>query len=111
MDEGLSFGYSAEMEVQMGKGRRKPIAEFTCNCGVYRFPHRFGGGACNGRNLVEKRWESRACGACRNIAYDAQALVPYCQVVEGREGLEECEMLQEFMQRNEVHIRGGVNRK
>jgi hypothetical protein len=88
------------------KGRGKPVAEFICSCGAYSFPHRFGGGSCNGRNLAEQWWENRACGDCRNIAYDSQTFVPYCQVVDGGEGLEECEMLQDFMQRNEIHIKG-----
>jgi hypothetical protein len=88
------------------KGRRKPIAEFTCNCGAYHFPHRFGGGACNGANFVEQWWENRACGDCRNITYDSETFAPYCKVAEGGESLEECEMLQELMQRNEVHIKG-----
>jgi hypothetical protein len=88
------------------KGRRKPIAEFTCNCGAYPFPHRFGGGACNGGSLVEQWWASGDCGNCGNIAYDSQTFVPYCQVIEGGERLEECGTLQEFMRRNEVRIKG-----
>jgi hypothetical protein len=55
---------------------------------------------------VEQWWANRACGDCRNIAYDSETFVPYCQVVEGRERLEECEMLQDFIQRNEVCIKG-----
>jgi hypothetical protein len=88
------------------KGRRKPVIEFTCKCDAYRFPHRFGGGMCNGRNLVDQWWTNRSYGDCRNIAYDSQMFVPYCQVFEGGESLEECEKLQEFMQRNEIHIKG-----
>jgi hypothetical protein len=88
------------------KGRRKPVLEITCNCGAYPYPHRFGGGVCNGRMLAEQWWENRACGDCRNISYDSQTFVAYCQVIEGGESLEECEMLQEFMQRNEVRIKG-----
>jgi hypothetical protein len=90
------------------KGRRKPVAEFTCNCGAYPFPHRFGGGLCNGWSLVEEWWKNRACGDCRNITHDSQTFVPYCQVVEGGENLEECEKLQEFIQKNEIRIKGAV---
>jgi hypothetical protein len=106
MDNGLDSVLPLQWRFRRKKGRRKPVAEFTCNCGAYHFPHRFGGGACNGGSLAEQWWESRACGDCRNITYDSETFVPYCKVIEGGENLEECEMLQEFMQRNEIHIKG-----
>jgi hypothetical protein len=90
------------------KGRRKPVAEFTCNCGAYPFPHRFGGGVCNGRSFVESCWAGGGCGDCGNIARDSQTFALYCQVVEGGEDLEECGLLQEFMQRNGVRIKGAA---
>jgi hypothetical protein len=88
------------------KGRRRYVSEFTCNCGAYPYPHRFGGGACNGSSLAEQWWNDRDCGDCGSIAYDSETLTPYCQVLEGGESLEECGKLQEFMQRNEVRIKG-----
>jgi hypothetical protein len=95
-----------ERRFRRKKGRLKPVLELTCNCGAYSFPHRFGGGSCDGRSLLEEWWENRACGNCRNITYDSQTFVPYCQVIGGRESLEECERLQEFMQKNEIRIKG-----
>jgi hypothetical protein len=95
-----------ERRLRRKKGRRKPVAEITCNCGAYRFPHRFGGGACTGILLAEQRWAKRDCGDCHSIAYDSQTFAAYCRVVDGGDSLEECEMLQEFMRRNEIRIRG-----
>jgi hypothetical protein len=95
-----------EWRLRRKKGRLKPVPELTCKCGAYRFPHRFGNGACNGWGLAEYWWENRACGDCGSITYDSETFVSYCKVVEGCENLEECEMLQEFIQRNEIHIKG-----
>jgi hypothetical protein len=106
MEDVLDSTSSPRWRFRRKKGRRKPVAEFTCTCGAYPFPHRFGGGACNGGNLVEQWWASRSCGDCRNITFDSQTYVPYCQVIEGRESLEGCELLQEFIQRNEFSIKG-----
>jgi hypothetical protein len=106
-DSDLLHGFFLpELRLRHKKGRRKPVAEFTCNCGVYSFPHRFGGGLCNGRNLVEQWWIRGACGDCRCIACDSQTFAPYCQVLEGRESMEECGLFQEFIQRNEIRIKG-----
>jgi hypothetical protein len=98
--------FPAKWRFRYKKGRKKPVREFTCNCEAYSFPHRFGGGLCDGRSFVEKCWKDGACGDCRSIDHDSQSFIPYFQIIEGRECLEECEMLQEFMQRNEVHIKG-----
>jgi hypothetical protein len=74
---------------------------------AYLYPRRFGGGAYNGVFFLEQCWK---CGAtCRdrkNISYDSQTFLPYCQVIDGTENLEECAVFQEFMQRNETHIKG-----
>jgi hypothetical protein len=97
---------SLELRVRCKKERRKSVVEITCNCGAYSFPHRFGGGKRNGRSLAYQWWANRDCGECRNITYDSEIFAPYCQVVDGGESLEECGRLQEFLQRNEVHIKG-----
>jgi hypothetical protein len=88
-----------EWRLRRRKGRRKAVTEIICNCGAYSFSHRFGGGSCNGENLVKSCWENRSCGDCKNIVQDLETLAPYCKVVDGGESLEECEMLQDFLQK------------
>lgn len=87
---------------RLRKGR-KPSFEVTCKCGSYGFPHRFGGGRCDGSALVEFFWESGVCGDCRFRGYDDWGRQPSCQVLEGREPAARCERLQEFLLANDAH--------
>src|ERR1700748_414528 len=38
--------------------RKVRKGEWTCTCAAYRFPHRFGGGNCDGSFLAVEAWES-----------------------------------------------------
>ena len=80
---------------------RKPTYEVMCTCGVYRYPHRFGGGWCNGASLVEFFWSNGMCSDCRHRSPNDRGH-PVCQVLNGREKLSECEQLQEFLSSNEA---------
>ncbi|QGF21268.1 hypothetical protein KMB89_gp69 [Citrobacter phage HCF1] len=35
--------------------------QVTCRCSAYDFPHRFGGGACNGLSIVETNCGGNLC--------------------------------------------------
>ena len=81
---------------------RKPFYEVTCNCDAYQYPHRFGGGYCNGFFLVELFWQNGMCGDCRYKSFDDWSNCSTCQVINGREKIIECEQLQEFIRANEI---------
>jgi len=69
--------------------KRKPYSEVVCKCEAYSYPHRFGGGYCNGASLVSYFWDNGMCGGCSMIDYDDfMGGAPYCQVLGGRESLE-----------------------
>lgn len=87
--------------------RRKPrIYEYTCTCGAYKFPHRFGGGRCSGYYLVAEQWENHyGSGDCTHCnACNRTEDIPYCEVYEGQERVEECPAWQEFVHYNEIRI-------
>jgi hypothetical protein len=84
---------------------RRPFYEVVCNCGAYSYPHRFGGGYCNGISLVEFFWEKGMCGDCRFRDNSDWDNCPFCQVLHGREKVVECEQLQEFLRANEAYSR------
>jgi hypothetical protein len=90
-----------QLRKRFRKGRR-PFYEVLCNCGVYNYPHRFGGGYCNGLFLVEFFWEKGMCGNCKFREYDDGDRCQSCQVVNGRENIIECEQLQDFLRVNEA---------
>ncbi len=89
----------------MGK-RKQRKGEYTCNCGAYGFPHRFGGGRCNGSNIVDQQWESHyggwSCRNCNNL--NTTEDIPYCEVYVGQERTEECPAWQEFVHCNEIKV-------
>ena len=63
---------------------RKPRNyEYTCRCRAYKFPHRFGGGKCNGYCVVYEAWNQYygrgECFNC-NCLVDGE-----CQVINGIE--------------------------
>lgn len=83
--------------------KRKPRkGEYVCRCYAYKFPHRFGGGRCKGRNIVEDYWEAHyGTGDCSNcISYEEGI----CQVVDGQEEVTECPVWQEFVSYEEIKI-------
>jgi hypothetical protein len=82
---------------------RKPFYEVTCECEAYSYPHRFGGGYCNGWSLVNLIWNNGMCGDCSMKYYDDWRGCPECYVANGSEKLEQCEQLQEFLRRNEAY--------
>ena len=87
--------------------RQRRHYEYTCTCGAYRFPHRFGGGRCSGMWIVTQQWENHYGGGdCRNCnsLNDTEA-VRYCEVYEGGESVRECPVWQEFIHYNEIRIK------
>lgn len=79
----------------MAKRRRKP--EPVCRCGAYEFPHRFGGGRCNGLGIVVHNVGGSACQSC-NLMCDG------CQVISGQEHPRECYYVQDFAASWEIKI-------
>ena len=60
--------------------------QITCRCAAYKFPHRLGGGRCDGSNWCEmyQIFYGSDCKNC-SIKSDGQ-----CDVVTGRESLTQC---------------------
>lgn len=83
---------------------RKPRkGEYTCNCSVYGFPHRFGGGRCTGFWVVQGHWEQcyghdESCASCNLLDSNT------CQVMQGIEKPTECPVFQEFVIYNEIKM-------
>lgn len=78
---------------------RKKRFQVTCFCDAYKFPHRFGGGKCNGLNIVESCFNSRSlCIHCNLFS------VSGCEVLNGLESTKECPAVQDFLNYNEVKL-------
>jgi hypothetical protein len=95
--------------------RKRRKGEYVCRCGAYKFPHRMMGGRCNGGALVDDTFNTQMYGACRDCMLreeieDFAGPAIKCQVLEGREELQECPALQEFIQYHEIIIHG-VNKR
>ena len=71
--------------------------QVTCDCMAYDFPHRFGGGKCNGLSIVERNAYGNQCSAC-NLFNDG------CEVLKGLEHPRECVYVLEFLEYNEVKL-------
>lgn len=71
--------------------------QVTCQCRAYEFPHRFGGGACNGIAIVESNVGGALCQYC-HLMNDG------CEVLKGQEDARECAYVQDFAEYNEVKI-------
>jgi hypothetical protein len=84
------------------KGRH-PFYEVICECEAYSYPHRFGGGYCDGMALLQFFWEKGMCGNCRFRDQDSWSNKLFCQIINGQEDIAECEQLQEFLRANEAH--------
>lgn len=74
------------------KKKRKHV-QVTCWCSVYTFPHRIGGGRCQGILWARsyREVDGKCCSHCNN--YYAET----CDVVDGRENIVYCEAVQEFL--------------
>jgi hypothetical protein len=87
------------------KRKRRP-GEVTCRCGVYRFPHRMMGGACNGGGFVERMFESMAgCKGCWNLEQSDEEGYR-CKVLHGGESVMTCEPLIELIQFEGIKLYG-----
>lgn len=71
--------------------------QVTCRCPAYDFPHRMGGGSCNGIAIVEKSFPG-------NLCYDCLLFNNGCEVLNGSEHPRECAYVQDFIQYNEIKL-------
>ena len=85
--------------------RKRRQGEINCTCSAYGFPHRMMGGNCNGGAYVEAVFESRR--GCSNCHF---AESHRCEVLDGRDSLQQCPELQEFIRYHSIKIYG-VNRE
>lgn len=77
--------------------RRRQV---TCRCAAYDFPHRFGGGKCDGYQIALSKCGGEYCMACPAwLGSDGG-----CDVVKGTESPSKCEYVIEFCNYNEVKI-------
>lgn len=71
--------------------------QVTCTCQAYDFPHRFGGGRCNGLSIVESAIGGEHCHSCH-------LLNGGCEVLKGQEHPRECPAVQDFIHYWEVKL-------
>ncbi|ATN93840.1 hypothetical protein [Escherichia phage SRT8] len=71
--------------------------QVTCRCRAYDFPHRFGGGRCNGIAIVEQHFPGSLCGSCL-LFNDG------CEVLKGQESPCECMYVQDFIEYQEIKL-------
>lgn len=71
--------------------------QVTCDCMAYEFPHRWGGGKCNGLAIVESKAGGGDCNSC--LLYNDG-----CEVLRGLEHPRECIYVIEFAEYNEVKL-------
>lgn len=74
--------------------------QVTCHCRAYDFPHRFGGGSCNGMSIVESKCGGQLCITCPAFLGSEGG----CDVLRGSESPRECQYVIEFCEYNEVKI-------
>lgn len=86
-------------------GHYKPIVywngrQAVCNCGVYNFPHRLGGGACNGHFMAKDCYENcRSCNGCEFIG-------PYgCEVITEVTKPKHCPFVADFLAEYQIKIK------
>jgi len=70
--------------------------QVTCYCSAYNFPHRIGGGICNGTEWAESYnlYITKACNNCNCLSNDS------CSVASGQESYQECEGYIDFLHYN-----------
>ncbi len=74
--------------------------QVTCLCPAYDFPHRFGGGRCNGYHMASHCFDNRlACQGCICLTSDG------CDVINQQESPSECPYVQDFCADWEVKIK------
>jgi len=77
--------------------------QITCICGAYKFPHRLGGGKCDGNNWVKsyKELDGRNCEFCNsfNSGFSGAggSRRNTCDVIEQLETFLVCEGYQEYL--------------
>jgi hypothetical protein len=88
----------------MATRRKVRKGEWTCSCASYPFPHRFGGGHCNGITIVVEQWERNfgTSEPCKDCLANAGTL---CEVVSGGESVTVCEAYIEFVESNEIKVK------
>lgn len=92
--------------------RRKPRkGEVVCRCGVYRFPHRQLGGACNGGAFVSTYFDEQMHGGCRDCHFLTRSDDGdiRCEVLDGRDSLLNCPALSDHIRYHSIPLYG-VNR-
>jgi hypothetical protein len=80
--------------------RKKRKEEDICRCQAYKFPHRFGGGNCDGKQIAESCFEeasgySAICGSCNCLTKIGFTL--HCSVADNIESPEYGECVQSFI--------------
>jgi hypothetical protein len=88
--------------IKLRKRRKPRFGEKTCTCSAYRFPHRFGGGECDGSAVAEDYWDAHwgdglcaQCNCCRGS---------FCDVVAGAEDAKYGRCYQELVEFHEIKI-------
>lgn len=66
--------------------------QITCLCNRYDFPHRLGGGKCNGREWTESYFTT-----FHNLCQMCNCNNNGCEVASGSEELEHCEAYNHFL--------------
>ena len=61
--------------------------QITCLCSSYNFPHRLGGGKCNGREWAEFYFFMDS-GECSSCIFNCESS---CEVAEGLDNIKQCE--------------------
>lgn len=70
--------------------------QLVCRCAAYSFPHRWGGGRCDGYAVALQCWNNRThCANCNSRSPDG------CDVVRGLESASECIAVIEIKEYNE----------
>ena len=84
------------------------IPQYTCRCRAYKFPHRFGGGKCDGYHIAKEHWNTMygygdPCSTCNNLITDDDSRS--CDVVSGGEPAKRCEVVIDFVLRNNINFK------
>ena len=91
------------------KRKRDRSKDLTCTCDAYEFPHRFGGGRCDGKHVVCDYWNAHMgsgdCTDCHSLVNDTINYNLYCEVEAGQEDRLQCPVLQEFLHFNEQKLK------
>ena len=86
--------------------RQPRPGEYVCRCTAYKFPHRFGGGHCNGRWIVEEYVaEHQGSGDCSNC-HNWKREEHYCEVERCQERVTLCPVWHEFVCYHEIILYG-----